>query len=140
MIALHTVLKRTKYGLATRAVAHNKDIAFLVGINVPFMISIIFGVAAGLAAAGDVLVAPINFIEFEMGLVILLKGFAGAVVGGVGSLPGAILGGLIVGVFENLGAGYIDGNLKDAYAFILMIVVLTVKLSGLFGYEVEMNA
>ena len=140
MLGLHFFLKKTKYGLATRAVAHNKDISFLVGINVPFMISLIFGVAAGLAAAGGVLVAPMHFIEIEMGLVILLKGFASSVVGGFGSLPGAIIGGLIVGIFESLGAGYLDGNLKDVYAFVLMILVLTFKPSGFFGIEVEMKA
>ena len=140
MLVLNLFLTKTKYGIATRAVAHNKDISFLVGINVPFMISLIFGIAAGLAAAGGVLVAPMHFIEIEMGLVILLKGFASSVVGGFGSLPGAIFGGLIVGIFESLGSGYLDGNLKDVYAFVLMIIVLYFKPNGLFGYEVEMKA
>ncbi len=140
MAMLHLFLTRTKYGLATRAVAHNKDISFLVGINVPIMISVIFGVSCGLAAAAGVLVAPINFIEVEMGYVILLKGFAAAVVGGFGSIRGAILGGLIVGIFETLGAGYISGNYKDIYAFLLMIVVLTARPSGLLGYQAEMKA
>ncbi|MCP4404100.1 MAG: branched-chain amino acid ABC transporter permease, partial [bacterium] len=108
--------------------------------NVPIMISVIFGVSCGLAAAAGVLVAPINFIEVEMGYVILLKGFAAAVVGGFGSIRGAILGGLIVGIFETLGAGYISGNYKDIYAFLLMIVVLTAKPSGLLGYQAEMKA
>ena len=81
-----------------------------------------------------------HFIEIEMGLVILLKGFAASVVGGFGSLPGAIFGGLIVGIFESLGSGYLDGNLKDVYAFVLMIIVLYFKPNGLFGYEVEMKA
>ena len=85
---------------------HNKDIAYLSGVNVPLMISIIFGVACALGAAAGVLIAPINYVQVQMGIGILIKAFAAAVVGGFGSLPGAVLGGLIVGVTESLGAGY----------------------------------
>lgn len=138
--ALHLFLTRTRLGLAVRAVATNKDIAYLMGINVPLMISIIFGVGSALAAAAGVLVAPINYIQVLMGVGILIKAFAAAVVGGFGSLPGAILGGLIVGVTESLGAGYLSGSYKDIYAFILLIVVLMVKPTGLFGVDTKMKA
>ena len=138
--ALHLFLTRTRLGLAVRAVAHNKDIAYLMGINVPLMISVIFGVACSLAAAGGVLVAPINYVQILMGVGILIKAFAAAVVGGFGSLPGAILGGLIVGVTESLGAGYLSGSYKDMYAFILLIFVLMVRPSGLFGVDTKMKA
>jgi branched-chain amino acid transport system permease protein len=138
--ALHLFLTRTRLGLAVRAVAHNKDIAYLMGINVPLMISIIFGVGSALAAAAGVLVAPINYIQVLMGVGILIKAFAAAVVGGFGSLPGAILGGLIVGVTESLGAGYLSGSYKDIYAFILLIVVLMVRPTGLFGVDTKMKA
>ena len=140
MVLLHLFLRHTKPGLAIRAVARNKDIAFLMGINVPLMISFTFGVACALAAAGGVLIGPINHVEIYMGYLILIKGFAAAVVGGFGSLPGAVLGGLIVGVAESLGAGYLSGSYKDIYAFLILIFVLMVRPSGLFGVETKIKA
>jgi branched-chain amino acid transport system permease protein len=140
MLALHLFLKKTRLGLAVRAVAHNKDIAYLMGINVPLMISVIFGIACALAAAAGVLIGPINYVHVIMGIGVLIKAFAAAVVGGFGSLPGAVLGGLLVGVTESLGAGYLSGSYKDIYAFILLIVVLMVKPSGLLGVETKVKA
>lgn len=140
MAILHFFLKYTKLGLAVRAVAQNKEIASLMGINVPLMISLIFGLACALAAAGGVLIGPINYVQVEMGYVMLIKAFAAAVVGGFGSLPGAILGGLMVGVFETLGAAYISGSHKDIYAFLLLIFVLMVRPTGLLGVAVKVKA
>lgn len=140
MTTLHLFLKYTRVGLAVRAVAANKDIAYLMGINVPVMISVIFGVASALGAAAGVLVAPINYVQVLMGLGVLIKAFAAAVVGGFGSLPGAILGGLLVGVVESLGAGYVSGSYKDIYAFLLLIVVLMIKPSGLLGINTKIKA
>jgi branched-chain amino acid transport system permease protein len=140
MAALHVLLKHTKIGLAIRAVAANKDIAYLMGINVPLMISLIFGLACALAAAGGVLIGPINYVQVEMGYLMLIKAFAAAVVGGFGSLPGAIIGGLLVGVFETLGAAYISGSHKDIYAFLLLIMVLMIKPSGLLGVIAKVKA
>ncbi|MEO8741303.1 MAG: branched-chain amino acid ABC transporter permease [Casimicrobiaceae bacterium] len=140
MTVLHLFLKKTRLGLAVRAVAGNKEIAYLMGINVPLTISVIFGVACALGAAAGVLVGPINYVQVLMGIGILIKAFAAAVIGGFGSLPGAVLGGLLVGVVESLGAGYLSGSYKDIYAFILLIIVLMVRPAGLFGVITKMKA
>jgi branched-chain amino acid transport system permease protein len=142
MAVLHLVLKKTMIGLAMRAVAHNKDIAYLSGVNVPLMISLTFGVACALGAAAGVLIGPINYVQVLMGVGILVKAFAAAVVGGFGSLPGAVLGGLLVGIVESFGAGACNvcGNYKDVYAFILLIVVLLIKPSGLLGVVAKVKA
>jgi branched-chain amino acid transport system permease protein len=140
MLVLNLVLRKTMLGLAIRAVAHNKDIAYLSGVNVPLMISAIFGIACALGAAAGVLIAPINYVQVQMGLGVLIKAFAAAIVGGFGSLPGAVLGGLLVGVTESLGAGFISGTYKDIYAFILLIVVLMVKPSGILGVAAKVKA
>jgi branched-chain amino acid transport system permease protein len=140
MFSLNLVLRKTMIGLAMRAVAHNKDIAYLSGVNVPLMISIIFGIGCALGGAAGVLIGPINYVQVLMGIGILIKAFAAAVVGGFGSLPGAVLGGLLVGVVESLGAGYISGTYKDVYAFILLIVVLMVRPSGFLGVVAKVKA
>lgn len=140
MVALHLFLKKTRLGLAVRAVAGNKDIAYLMGINVPMTISVIFGVACALGAAAGVLVGPINYVQVLMGVGILVKAFAAAVIGGFGSLPGAVLGGLLVGVAESLGAGYLSGSYKDIYAFVLLIVVLMLRPTGFFGVLAKVKA
>ena len=137
---LHFFLKHTKIGLAVRAVAQNKDIAYLMGINVPVFISLIFGLACALAAAAGVLIGPMQSVQVEMGYLMLMKAFAAAVVGGFGSLPGALLGGILVGIFENLGAAYISPSHKDIYAFLLLILVLMIRPSGLFGIEAKVKA
>ena len=140
MFVLNLLLKKTMIGLAIRAVAHNKDIAYLSGVNVPLMISLIFAIGCALGAAAGVLTAPINYVQVLMGISILIKAFAAAVVGGFGSLPGAVLGGLLVGVIESLGAGYVSGTYKDIYAFVLLIFVLMVKPSGILGVEAKVKA
>ncbi|MGB0361566.1 MAG: branched-chain amino acid ABC transporter permease [bacterium] len=137
---LHFFLKYTKIGLAVRAVAQNKDIAYLMDINVPVFISLIFGLACALAAAAGVLIGPMQSVQVEMGYLMLMKAFAAAVVGGFGSLPGALLGGILVGIFENLGAAYISPSHKDIYAFLLLILVLMIRPSGLFGIEAKVKA
>jgi branched-chain amino acid transport system permease protein len=155
MVALNLVLKRTMLGLAIRAVAHNKDIAYLSGVNVPLMISVIFGTACALGAAAGILIGPINYPQVLMGIGILVKAFAAAVVGGFGSLPGAVLGGLLVGVVESLGpetCGLLfdslglgtnqvcSGTYKDVYAFVLLIAVMLIKPSGILGVIAKVKA
>jgi branched-chain amino acid transport system permease protein len=155
MVVLNFVLKKTMIGLAIRAVAHNKDIAFLSGVNVPLMISIIFGTACALGAAAGILIGPINYPQVLMGIGILVKAFAAAVVGGFGSLPGAVLGGLLVGVVESVGpetcgiafekigvanSPVCNGTYKDVYAFVLLIAVMLVKPSGILGVSAKVKA
>ena len=140
MFSLHLLLRKTMLGLAMRAVAYNKDIAYLSGVNVPLMISLTFGIGCSLGAAAGVLIGPINYVQVQMGIGVLIKAFAAAVVGGFGSLPGAILGGLLVGVVESLGAGFVSGTYKDVYAFVLLIFVLMVKPSGILGVEAKVKA
>jgi len=111
-----------------------------MGNIVPLTISLTFGLACALGAAAGVLVGPINYVQVQMGVGVLIKAFAAAVVGGFGSLPGAVLGGLLVGVTESLGAGYLSGNYKDIYAFILMIIVLMVRPAGLMGVIAKVKA
>jgi branched-chain amino acid transport system permease protein len=133
MTSLHVFLKYTRLGLAVRAVSHSKSSASLMGVNVPLTISLIFGASCALAAAAGVLASPVSYVQVQMGTSILIKSFAAAVVGGLGSLPGAVIGGLIVGVVESLGAGYLAGEYKDVYAFLVLIAVLMIRPSGLFG-------
>ncbi len=140
MAVLHAFLTRSKLGLAVRAVAYNKDTSYLMGVNVPMMISLIFGVACAMAACAGVLIGPINYVQVEMGYLMLLKAFAAAVVGGFGSLPGALIGGVLVGVFETLGAGYLSASHKDIYAFLLLIIVLMVRPTGMLGLLVKVKA
>jgi branched-chain amino acid transport system permease protein len=155
MVALNYELKKTMLGLAIRAVAHNKDITSLSGVNVPLMISIIFGTACALGAAAGILIGPINYPQVLMGSGVLVKAFAAAVVGGFGSLPGAVLGGLLVGVVESVGpeacglgfsalgghnAAVCSGTYKDVYAFVLLIMVMPVKPSGILGVEAKVKA
>ena len=138
--ALYFFLNKTKMGLGVRAVAYSTVVSNLVGINVPLYISIIFGIACALAGIAGTLVGPTYQVVIYMGYIILLKAFAAAVVGGFGSLPGAIIGGFTVGLFETACAFFISGSHKDAYAFLLMIVVLLIKPTGFFGVQVKMKA
>ena len=133
-------LNKTKMGLGIRAVAFSKEVSNLVGINVPLYISIIFGIACAIAGIGGTLVGPTYQVVVFMGYIILMKAFAAAVVGGFGNLPGAIVGGFTVGLFETASSFYISGSHKDLYAFLLMIIVLMIKPTGFFGVQVKMKA
>ncbi len=127
--------KFTKVGLAMKAAAANPDSARLVGVSVGWMLALGWGLAAAIGAVGGVLVAPIVFLEPNMMSGVLLYGFAGALLGGVGSPGGAVAGGLIVGVLENWARQYVPGGseLGLTFALILIISVLMFKPAGLFG-------
>ena len=134
MLLLSFVVYKTKVGKSMRAVAQNETCAKLMGINVRLVISATFTVGAILACVSGILVgAYYQNIDTTMGFSVGMKTFAAAVLGGVGSLPGAMLGGIIVGMAETIGASYISSGYRDAIAFAILIIVLLVKPSGIFG-------
>jgi branched-chain amino acid transport system permease protein len=134
MVLLSIIVYRTKFGKAMRATSQNTDAARLMGINVPSVISITFIISGALAAIAGVLVSMYyQSIDVTMGLSVGMKTFASAVLGGIGVLPGAMVGGLAVGVIETIGASYIDSGYRNAIAFVILILVLIFKPTGLFG-------
>ena len=133
MIGLQIFLARTKIGKAMRASAMDHDIASAMGINVNRMNAITLAIGCALAAAAGILAAPIVYVDPSMGAAVGLKGFAAAILGGLGSIPGAIVGGLVFGVLEAVSAGYVSSSYTPAIAFIILMVVLMVKPSGIIG-------
>lgn len=134
MIMLHLYVMKTKTGKAMRAVAQDKIMASLLGINIDRIISVTFIIGSGLAAVAGLMVAMYyGLVNYYIGYIAGIKAFTAAVLGGIGSIPGAILGGFILGIIESLGAGYLSGEYKDAYAFIILIVILLIRPRGLLG-------
>lgn len=134
MVALQAFVMRTKLGKAMRAVAHDRDTASLMGIPVDNIITVTFMIGSALAAAGGVLVALEEpQIDPIMGLMPGLRAFVAAVVGGIGNIPGAMMGGMIMGVAEYLVTGYVSSAYRDAIAFGVLILVLLVRPTGLTG-------
>ena len=133
---LYAFFRYTRTGLAMRAAAANPDSARLVGVRVGWMIALGWGMASAIGAVAGIMIAPIVFLEPNMMLGILLYGFAGAVVGGLTSPGGAVVGGFLVGVVENLAGTfvpYVGSELKLTIALILIVSILLVRPSGLFG-------
>jgi len=134
MLLLSLVTYKTKFGKAMRCTAQNADAAKLMGINVNLTISLTFVIASMLAAvAGTMVGMYYQSIDINMGFTVGMKTMASAVLGGVGILPGAMAGGLLVGLFETLGASYISSGYRDAIAFAILILVILIKPTGLFG-------
>lgn len=137
MLSLH-FFQKTRRGKAMRATAQDKTMAALVGINVDSVISLTFVIGAGLAAVAGVMVASYyGLVNHFIGYVAGIKAFTAAVLGGIGSIPGAMLGGILLGLVESIGAAYISSEYKDAYAFIILIVILLIKPSGILGRHTE---
>lgn len=134
---LYALFKYTKIGKAVRATAQDRDGAALAGIPVNTVYAVTFAMGTGLAAAAGCLVGPIFFIDPFMGFMPAIKSFIVVILGGLGSLPGAILGGLVLGLAEVLGAAYISSEYKDSIAFIILILILVVRPTGFMGVEAE---
>ena len=138
MVTLMTFIKKTKAGQAMLAVSEDKDAAQLMGINVNQTISLTFAIGSGLAAiAGVLLCSAYPTLSPYTGAMPGIKAFTAAVFGGIGSIPGAFVGGVLLGVIENLGKAYISSQLSDAIVFAVLIVVLLVKPTGILGKPVH---
>ncbi len=133
VILTHLLLKKTKIGKAVRATFMDIETARLMGINSDRIYSFTFTLGAGLAAAAGALLAPIFTVHPYIGNLANLKAFAIVIIGGLGSFTGAITAGLLLGVTESLGAAYISSGYQDAVGFILLIIILIFKPTGLFG-------
>ncbi len=133
-IALETLHRKTKLGRGLRATAHDRNTAALMGINTNFMILYSFGLAGAIAAVAAWLIIPVTFVDFNaLGTFIGLKSFVAAVVGGIGSTRGALIGGLVVGLAESMTVVFKAGDWRDAVVFVLLILILMVKPTGILG-------
>ena len=133
VVLLWLLMKRTLVGKAMIATAANPLAARLSGINTSALVGLSFAVSAAIGAVGGILVTPITLTNYDVGTLLALKGFAAAMLGGMGHPAGAVAGGLVVGLLESFGAGYISSAYKDAIAFIVILLVLFAMPQGLFG-------
>lgn len=133
VILLTLFFERTIIGKAMSACADNPDAARLVGINVKQMVLLSFMISAGVGAVAGIIITPISLMEYDRGAMLAVKGFGAVILGGLGSFPGAVVGGIIIGVIESFGAGLISSGYKDAFALIILLIVLFFRPSGLFG-------
>ena len=131
--ALGWFFTRTALGKALLATSMNKDAASMVGIKTGAILTLAFGIAALLGAVAGVIVAPITFTAYDIGIMLGLKGFIAAAIGGLGSSTGAIVGGLLLGLAEAYTAGYISSDYKDAVPFVLILIILFFLPNGLLG-------
>ncbi|MFQ5455770.1 MAG: branched-chain amino acid ABC transporter permease [Nitrospirota bacterium] len=138
MVCLHLFVKKSLLGKAMRAAAQDKTMASLLGVDIDNVISVTFIIGSILASAAGVMVAIYyGSINFFIGYVAGIKAFTAAVLGGIGNIPGAILGGFLLGIVESFGAAYISSEYKDAFAFLILILVLIIKPTGLLGEKVS---
>lgn len=149
MVALVLLVKKTRLGRAMRATAQSREVAELMGVNVNTVISATFIIGSALAAVAGVMVSAYYGLgHYYMGFLLGLKAFSAAVLGGIGNIAGAMLGGLLLGVIEALGAGYVGGltggflgsQYQDVFAFLVLILVLVLRPSGLLGERVATRA
>jgi branched-chain amino acid transport system permease protein len=137
-VALTFFFDRTIIGKAMSACADNPDAASLVGIDVKRMVLLSFALSAAIGAIAGIVITPISLMEYDRGAMLAVKGFGAAILGGLGSFPGAIIGGLILGSIESFGAGLVHSGYKDAFALIVLMAVLFFKPSGILG-DIEIS-
>jgi branched-chain amino acid transport system permease protein len=130
---LWAFLTRTLVGKAMLATAANRLAARLVGINTSAVVGLSFAISAAIGAVGGILAAPITLTNYDVGTLLALKGFAAAMLGGMGHPVGAVTGGLLLGLLEAFGAGFVSSQYKDAIAFLVILAVLFAMPQGLFG-------
>jgi branched-chain amino acid transport system permease protein len=141
LVALqYLIFEKTILGKKLQATSQDKEMASLLGIPVAAMILITFAYSSAIGGIAGILVAPILFVSTQMAGLIALKAFAANIIGGYGSIPGAILGGLALGVVETLGAAYVSVPYKDAFAFMMLLLFLMVRPQGLFGERIAEKA
>ncbi len=133
IVLLQLFIKKTIVGTTIEAMAQDREGAALVGINVNRVSSLTFAISCALAAAAASLVAPIFIIEPTMGAILVMKAMVIIILGGMGSVPGAIIGGYILGLIEALGGGFISSAYKDVFAFGALVLILAIKPTGIFG-------
>jgi len=138
ILSLQFFYVRTLVGKAMQACSIDKRAAWLLGIPSEKMVLLAFGMSAAMGSVGGILIAPITMSSYDMGAILGLKGFCAAMLGGLGSSWGAILGGLLLGIIEALAVGFFSSGLKDATAFLLLLMILYIRPSGILGVrEVE---
>ena len=130
--ALFALFRFTRVGIAMQAASQNQLAAYYMGIPVKRLNGLVWALSAAVAAVAGILLAPITFVHANMGF-IGLKAFPAAVIGGFGSLPGAIVGGLIIGIVESLSGFYLPEGFKDVAAYVVVLAMLVIKPNGLFG-------
>ena len=134
MVTLMFIIKFTRIGKAMRATAQDRKMAMLVGVNVNKIISVTFIIGSALAAVGGILIAShIGQINFYIGFIAGIKAFTAAVLGGIGSIPGAVLGGFILGWTESFATGYVSSDYEDVFAFALLVLILIFRPAGILG-------
>ncbi|WP_448189187.1 branched-chain amino acid ABC transporter permease [Azospirillum sp. sgz301742] len=133
LLVFYLLINRTKLGVAMRATFQDPDTAALMGVNNGLMYTLTFAIGSGLAAVAGALLGPIFVVTPTMGDIVALKAFAIVILGGLGNIPGATIGGFVLALVEEFGAGYISSGYRDAMGFLLIIAVLAVRPQGLFA-------
>lgn len=133
VVILYILIEKTMIGKAFRACSVNPIAARLMAISPKKMSSFSFALSAGFGALAGLVIAPILFPSYDMGIMLGIKGFSASILGGLGSAPGAVIGGLLLGVIESFGAGYISSGMKDAIAFGVVLMLLLIRPYGLLG-------
>ncbi len=141
LVALQAVMKRTKLGRAIRATSQDYEAAFVMGVNINRIYSFTFGLGSALGGLGGVLVGIYyNAVYPTMGAMMGLKAFSACILGGLSSIPGAFVAGIFLGVVENLAVAYVSSGYRHVFSFLILIIVLLVRPSGLFGVEAKTRA